>query len=244
MPPHETSAAPMTVAWSTPRYFGLTPPMLLFGLATATLAIAIALAILARWVGALLLAAVSLFFVAVFVGVARRKPDAFARSSARAVERMRERTSWLVEAVAIRSSAGHEVMRLRHELLDASEHRDSLLRELGLAVYQGDDSARQKVTDELAALDEGVEQKEAEMQTIAEAAEERIHQGRVRVQPTLIDPPQPSEIPEPSPPPDEGTPPTPPLVPEPYPPPDEGTPPMPAPVPEPGPGGPEPERDI
>ena len=40
-------------------------------------------------------------------------------------------------------------------------------------------------------------------------------------------------LPEPYPPPDEGTPPMPEPVPEPYPPPDEGTPPMPAPVPEP-----------
>ena len=42
-------------------------------------------------------------------------------------------------------------------------------------------------------------------------------------------------VPEPGPPPDEGTPPTPAPVPEPYPPPDEATPPTPVIVPEPGP---------
>jgi hypothetical protein len=42
-------------------------------------------------------------------------------------------------------------------------------------------------------------------------------------------------VPEPFPPPDEGTPPTPEPVPEPYPPPDEATPPQPPLVPEPGP---------
>ena len=42
-------------------------------------------------------------------------------------------------------------------------------------------------------------------------------------------------VPEPSPPPDEGTPPMPAPVPEPYPPPDELTPPSPTTVPEPGP---------
>jgi hypothetical protein len=45
----------------------------------------------------------------------------------------------------------------------------------------------------------------------------------------------PTTVPEPAPPPDEGTPPTPEPVPEPYPPPDEGTPPTPPLVPEPGP---------
>ena len=59
--------------------------------------------------------------------------------------------------------------------------------------------------------------------------------GRLSVQPTLIEPPAQPNIPEPSPPPDEGTPPTPPLIPEPAPPPDEGTPPTPEPVPEPSP---------
>jgi hypothetical protein len=45
---------------------------------------------------------------------------------------------------------------------------------------------------------------------------------------------EPAIVPEPYPPPDEGTPPTPEPVPEPYPPPDEGTPPSIPPVPEPG----------
>jgi len=48
-----------------------------------------------------------------------------------------------------------------------------------------------------------------------------------------MEPQQP--VPEPYPPPDEGTPPEPPLLPEPYPPPDEGDRPEPAIVPEPAP---------
>jgi hypothetical protein len=52
---------------------------------------------------------------------------------------------------------------------------------------------------------------------------------------SMSEPLTPTPVPEPSPPPDEGTPPTPAPVPEPYPPPDEGTPPQPPMVPEPGP---------
>lgn len=223
-----------------PRYFGLTPPVLLFGLATAALAIAIALAILERWIGALVFAVASLAFLALFVGVARRKPDtALTRKSVRAIERVRERTSWAIEAVAIRSSAGREVTRLRYDLAEAEQRREALLRDLGAAVYENDDAARETLSREIAELDEEATRREAEMNAIADAAQERIEQGRLRVQPTMIEPPEPLP-PEPSPPPDEGTPPTPPTVPEPYPPPDEGTPPAPSPVPEPEPG-PEPE---
>ena len=67
-----------------------------------------------------------------------------------------------------------------------------------------------------------------------EAADRRARYGP-RMQPTNIDPPFPEPVPEPGPPPDEGTPPTPAPVPEPYPPPDEATPPTPPAVPEPGP---------
>ena len=56
--------------------------------------------------------------------------------------------------------------------------------------------------------------------------------GTVR---SMSEPLTPTPVPEPTPPPDEGTPPTPAPVPEPSPPPDEGTPPVPDPVTEPSP---------
>ena len=37
LPPHETTASPVEVSVAMPRYFGITPPTLLFGIATATL---------------------------------------------------------------------------------------------------------------------------------------------------------------------------------------------------------------
>jgi hypothetical protein len=120
-------------------------------------------------------------------------------------------------------------------MLHLAAERESRLRDLGAAVYEGDDEATQTVTDEIRRLDEAAREKEGEMHAIADAAQERIQRGRLSVQPTMIEPPAPVPIPEPYPPPDEGTPPQPPLIPEPSPPPDEGTPPGPAPVPEPAP---------
>jgi hypothetical protein len=236
VPPHETSASPMQMSEATPHYFGVTPAMLVFALATASLALAIALAILAHWVAALLLAVVSLVLLAFFIGVARRKPDTeLARVSARALDRARERTAWMIEVVAVRSSAGRDLSRLRAEIFQLASLREGRLRDLGVAVYDGDDAARDSVTEEIRRLDEAALDKEGQMRAIAEAAQEHIQRGRMSVQPTMIEPPAPAPVPEPSPPPDEGNIPQQPMIPEPYPPPDEGTPPAPAPVPEPGP---------
>lgn len=234
VPPHETTASPMQVSVAMPHYFGITPPMLLFAIATAALALAIALAILGSWVAALLLAVVSLVSLVLFVGVARRKPDTqLARASARALDRARERTGWMLEVVAVRSTSGRELARLRHEVLELAAQREGRLRDLGAAVYDADTQATKELKDEIRRLDEAALAKENEMRTIAEAAQEHIQRGRLSVQPTMIEPPAP--VPEPSPPPDEGTLPTPPTIPEPTPPPDEGTLPGPAVVPEPGP---------
>jgi hypothetical protein len=236
VPPHETSAAPVQVSTVTPHYFGVTPAMLVFALATASLALAIALALLAHWIAALLLAVLALLLLAVFLGVARRKPDTeLARVSARALDRARERTAWAFEVVAVRSGTGRELTRLRAEILQLADVREHRLRDLGLAVYEGDDAARETMTDEIGRIDEAAAEKEGQMRAIAEAAQEHIQRGRLRVQPTLIEPPAPAPLPEPSPPPDEGAIPEPPLIPEPSPPPDEATLPAPAPVPEPAP---------
>jgi hypothetical protein len=236
VPPHETTASPVQHSVATPHYFGVTPPMLLFAFATASLALAIAFGILAHWLAALLLAVASLGLLFLFVGVARRKPDTeLSRLSARALDRARERTAWMLEVVAVRSTAGRDLSRLRSEVLQLAALRESRLRDLGAAVYDGDDQARQNVTDEIRRLDEAALAKEGEMRAIAEAAQEHIQRGRLSVQPTMIEPAEPVPVPEPSPPPDEGTLPTPPTIPEPSPPPDEGTLPGPAVVPEPGP---------
>jgi hypothetical protein len=240
MPRHETSPAPPSFDTAMPRYFGITPPMLLFALAVAALATAIVLAVLAHWFAAITLAFVCLLLLVLFVGAAQRKPDTrFARSSARTFGRARERAGWTVESFALRSAAGRETLRLRRELLDLRARRESLLRSLGESVYNRDAAATVTLTEEIRRVDDGAERTEARMHAIAEDTRERLARGRLRVDPTLIEPPQPPSTPEPSPPPDEGTPPQPPIIPEPSPPPDEGTPPTPAPVPEPG-----PQREI
>jgi hypothetical protein len=187
VPPHETTASPIEVSTATPRYFGVTPPTFLFGVATATLAIAIVLAVLAHWLAALVLAAVVLLEIALFGSVARRKPDTVvARVSVSAVRRARERAVWLVEATGVRTEAGRKLTPLRHELLELAERREQLLRDLGAAVYEGDDEASKRLSEDIRRSDEDAKQKEGQMRAIAESAHERLQKGRVRVQPTVI----------------------------------------------------------
>jgi hypothetical protein len=187
VPPHETTASPIEVSTAMPRYFGVMPPTFLFGVATATLAIAIVLAVLAHWLAALVLAAVVLLEAALFGSVARRKPDTVvARVSVSAVRRARERAVWLVEATGVRTEAGRKLTPLRRELLELAERRDRLLRDLGAAVYEGDDEAAKPLSEEIRRNDEAAKQKEEQMRAIADSAQERLQEGRVRVQPTVI----------------------------------------------------------
>jgi hypothetical protein len=190
LPPHETTASPVEVAVATPRYFGVTPPTLLFGIATATLALAITLAILAHWIAALVLAALVLAELALFLSLARRKPDtAVAKASVRVVTRARERAAWLVRATTVRTDAGRRLTRLRHELLELDAWRDRRLRDLGEVVYAGDDEAAERLKSELTVLDEERRGKEDEMRAIEEAAREHLDRGSLQVQSTVVNPP-------------------------------------------------------
>jgi type IV secretory pathway TrbD component len=199
LPPHETTASPVEVSVATPRYFGITPPTLLFGIATATLATAITLAILQHWIAALLLAALVLVELTLFLSLARRKPDtAVAKVSVRAVTRARERAAWLVRATTVRTETGRRLTRLRHELLELDGRRDRALLELGAAAYVGDEDVAGHVRAELTALDEERRSKEDEMRTIEEAARDHLERGRLHVQATVVKPPGEDESRSPS----------------------------------------------
>jgi type IV secretory pathway VirB3-like protein len=187
VPPHETSAAPVELSLAVPRYFGITPPTLLFGIATATLAIAIVLAILEHWLAALVLAVAVLVEIALFLSIARRKPDTVvAHASIRAMQRARERAAWLVEATSVRTEAGRRLKSLRLELLELGERRDRALRDLGAAFYGLDDEAVRRQTEALRRIEEDTQEKEGQMRAIAESAQERLQEGRLRVEPTVI----------------------------------------------------------
>ena len=248
--PPETDPGPATFTRSEPRLFGVTPPMAVFALGIAVLAVAVLLLATARWLPGALTLGAAVLLLAAFAEVARRKPDgAVARASAGALGRVRARAGYAVDAFATRSRASRALAEGRRQLVELGARREQSLHALGEAVYREDRRGTKRLRAELAELDTTIEQKEAEMASIAAEARERIASARLQGQPTEMveipeppQPPTPGPNPDPIPAPDPGPPtpapvpePSPTPVPEPYPPPDEATPPQPARIPEPGP---------
>jgi hypothetical protein len=230
VPPNETGPVPVSFGSVQPRLFGVTPPLLLLGLAVAALVVAIVLFATGHWPIALILVGVSILLLIGFLEIARRKPDAeVTRRSAEALDGVRARAASAFDALAARGRAGRETTRIRIELKRLNGHRRELLTAFGDAVYRGVDAEGFRA--QLDELDATTRRLEAELEQIVVATRQRIEKARLAVQQTEM-----VAIPEPYPPPDEGTPPAPAPVPEPSPPPDEGTPPQPDPVPTPGPG--------
>jgi hypothetical protein len=228
VPPDETGRVPVNVTTATPRYFGVTPPMLVFALAVASLALAIAVFLLGHPIAGAVLVVAAVVFGVAFVAAARRSPETpVVRLSARALEEIRGRAGLAVEAVSAQSSARLELFRLRRELAELVAERGDAARALGEAVYGGDDKAAANGRKRMGELDRALAEKEAEMTRVAVEANERIQRAQLQAQPTaVVEPPQ---VPEPAPVPSE--PPQPVTVPEPSPVPSE--PPVPAPSPEP-----------
>jgi hypothetical protein len=238
VPPDETGQVPVNFVVAEPRYFGITPPLLAFGLALGCLVLGVVVLAAGRTVpGALLLLAAAAF-AALFGAAARRTPgNAVTRLSTHMAGVVRAHAGSAAEAVGAYSSAQLELFRLRRELGELIARRADAARSLGEAVYGGADEAAANATNLMRDLDGAIAAKEAEMTTVATDATTRIQRARLEVQPTaVVDPPN---IPEPMPVPSE--PPQPVTVPEPMPVPSEPPMPVPAPDPTPEPSPPMPE---
>jgi hypothetical protein len=128
-----------------------------------------------------------------------------------------------------RSRGQIELFRLRRELAELQAERNAAYQELGRATHAGDAAAARDATAQVDDLSARIEAKEAEITALQSERRERVRRAQGGEAP-----PEPARVPEPFPPPDEGTPPEPARVPEPFP----------EPVPEPGPADPptEPEH--
>jgi hypothetical protein len=239
VPPEETGRVPVHKVAVAPRYFGVAPPLALFALAVAALALGVAVFVAGNAIaGALLLAAAALFS-ALFVAASRRLPEnAVARLGRRAFGTVRDQTGFAVEAVSVHSSARVELFRLRREFSELVAQRAEAARALGEAVYRGAEDEVKDARNRMSEVDQALADKEREMTTVTATASERIQRAQLQVQPTaIVEPPQ---VPEPMPAPSE--PPQPVTVPEPSPVPSEPPMPVPSPEPTPEPSPPQPEQ--
>jgi hypothetical protein len=232
LPPVEDEPGPVTVA-EQPHWFGVTPSGTVLVLGVVALALAVVLFVLGDWILGIVIFALGWLLIAYFASLVRRRPDTpLAQASLNAVGGARARMGAAVDAVGTMSSGRRALLRLRYEQEELRSRRERLLRTLGEAVYLADHQATESARAELIEVDEALAAKETEMTTIANEMHDRVRAARDEVRETQLLEPQPPLVPEPAPPPDEGTPPTPAPIPEPYPPPDEGTPPVPDPLPE------------
>jgi hypothetical protein len=235
VPWHETGQVPVTYDIAEPRFFGVTPPFLLLGLAVLLFVFAIVLFASGRWPYGLIVLGIAALLVAAFLEAARRRPS---RGLGHPTTAARERAQSTVETFRARAAATAEARRLRRVLMQIDGDRRVLLHDLGAATHFGDLEAQAAIRGQLAEVDLHEAHARAELDAVFAHADERIRRAQLPVQETMMVLPG-----EPTPPPGEATPPQPAVVPEPYPPPDEGTPPQPARVPEPGPDQPGPGQD-
>jgi hypothetical protein len=175
----------VTIERVSPRWFGVTPPTLLFGVACAVLVLGIVLLVTGHWIAGLLVLGLALLLAAAFLEVGRRKPDAaVVKASVDAVDSMRARAGFAAQALLTNSAARKQIGRRRAELARLQAEREALFRALGEAVYGGDDGAEQKAR--IAELDERGAALEAEATQIAEQARARVQRAHLEVQATKV----------------------------------------------------------
>jgi hypothetical protein len=231
VPPEETGPVPVSMQVSEPRWFGVTPPQLLLGVAGVAALLAIVLFAAGHWPYGLILLGLAALLFAAFMEAARRRPHDHRPGRAGSPVRERGRSLW--EEYRARSAATAEARRIQSGLILIETERTRALHELGVAAHLGDGHREAGARAFLAELDEREAGLRAQLNERLRDAGERIRQARLPVQDTMMVLPS-----EPTPPPGEATPPQPAVVPEPYPPPNEADPPQPARVPEPGPDQP------
>ena len=228
VPADETGQVPVTYERAEPRYYGVTPATLALVLALIALVVAVVLFATGHWPFGLILIGLALLLSLVYLEGMRRKPKTGGA--------LRARAGAAADALATRGRTTRRVLALRRELQRLTLIRTRLLVELGDAVYRGDEQATETAREQVKELDRAAAEREAEMQRVLAEGQGRIQQRRLEVQPTEM-----VEVPEEPATPGEGDP-GPVRIPEPYPPPDEGSPPQPAIIPEPGPLAPEEDR--
>ena len=249
VPPTEPGRTPVEPHLSEKRFFGVPPSSLLLLLGVAGLVVAIVLFATGYWPWGLIALGLSMFVFTGFVSQARRLPGETSpagRMPLAALDSVRSRAGAARETLAAHGSARIELARLRRKVSGLARERGDRARELGEAVYGANDAAAEDSKNRMKEIDDEIESKERQMAQVTMDAMERIDRAKLQAQPTEIvgempsEPQEPTPVPEPFPPPDEGQPPQPAQVPEPYPPPDEGDRPQPPEIPEPSPNpGPE-----
>jgi zinc-ribbon domain len=187
LPAHETTSAPASVEWSSPRWFGVAPATALLAVTVVLVAVAFVLLLLERWVEGLLTLGFGLLCAAAFLEAGRRRPDTpVVKKSVGALDSARARAGATAQTLRARSSARREIARRRGEAMQLADQRTRLVQALGEATLRGEDGAAER--QQIAALDERRAELEREAGEIAQGAEARVAEARLAVQETVVRP--------------------------------------------------------
>jgi zinc-ribbon domain len=193
VPVQEDSPAPVEPQVAERRLFGVPPSTVLLLVAVAGLVFAIVLFALGEWPWALIVLGLAGLVATAMFAQARRLPgetSGVTKASLGAVDGARARGRVVVETIAAHGSARMELSRLRREVAALSADRSERVRELGQAVYEGNEAAEQELKERIKQIDDDVQAKEAQMAKVTIDAQERIGRAKLEVQPTRIEEPE------------------------------------------------------
>jgi predicted nucleic acid-binding Zn ribbon protein len=138
--------------------------------------------------------------------------EAERQAARRAWGNFRARFSATREAVTARSRGQIDLFRARRDRAELEAERTRGFQRLGQAVFYDDKAGTKAARGELDQIGERISEKEAEIDTMLKDIERRVQRAQAGGSPTEkleTVPPEPARVPEPWPPPDEGTPPSP-----------------------------------
>jgi len=186
-PPDETGTVPVAYKRAEARYFGLAPHLLVLALGAVAVGAAIGTLATGRLALGLVLLAAGLLAVALFLEQARRRRESLLEIAfANGVDRVRAVSGFAAASAATWSRAGREVARLRLETRRLTRERARLQYELGGAVYCGDEADRDRLLDELHALDERLDACVQRAHGAVAEASSRFRRERLAVAPTQV----------------------------------------------------------
>jgi len=189
--PDETGPVPVSIVHAEPHWFGVPPPLLLFGLAAFSFVLALVLLATGSWPFGLILLGLSALLAAAFLEIARRRPGS---------KRLRAAHSWSssrLELARAHAKAIGEVQALRgRRAVIESERRSALLR-LAEATQSSDEEAAVAARTRLEELEQADKALDGRLEERRTLADERIRRVRMSIEETMV------VVPEPYPAPDE-----------------------------------------
>jgi hypothetical protein len=188
--PPDGRDVPIDVQYAEPRYFGLAPPVFVFGAAAALLVLGVVLLLTGAVALGVICVVIAVALLPAFLAGARRWPDtSLARMGLSAADRVRDEAGVAADSITTWSRASREVARVRKEQFRLRRERDAKIRELGVAVH-ADDPRAEELKAEARALDARIEANRRALERTLASARRRVRKGRASVASTeIIEPP-------------------------------------------------------